>query len=220
MNIKPSIPFVVAVALALSACSEERGSAPAPEPTADPVVARDAPAAAPPPVSPDEGAPAETAHVSGPLPAAGTIGFEGFGPAAFGSSEEEVRMAWGSDLGEAAPSEPGGCYYLAPQPPPADGYRIAFMIEGDRFSRVDVRAEEVVAPGGGRVGMNAEEIGRLYGDRVERRPHKYVEGARYLRIPDAAGGNGVLLFATDADGRVTEWRVGVPPQVDYVEGCS
>jgi hypothetical protein len=30
----------------------------------------------------------------------------------------------------------------------------------------------------------------------------------------------VLLFATDADGRVNEWRIGVPPQVDYVEGCS
>ena len=25
---------------------------------------------------------------------------------------------------------------------------------------------------------------------------------------------------TDAQGRATEWRVGLSPQVDYVEGCS
>jgi hypothetical protein len=28
------------------------------------------------------------------------------------------------------------------------------------------------------------------------------------------------VFETDAGGTVTEWRAGVPPQVDYVEGCS
>jgi len=29
-----------------------------------------------------------------------------------------------------------------------------------------------------------------------------------------------LLFETDAAGKITRWRVGVPPQIDYVEGCS
>ncbi|HWI23748.1 MAG TPA: lectin, partial [Lysobacter sp.] len=33
-------------------------------------------------------------------------------------------------------------------------------------------------------------------------------------------GKGVLVFETDAAGKVTAWRAGVPPQVDYVEGCS
>jgi hypothetical protein len=94
------------------------------------------------------------------------------------------------------------------------------MIEGGRFARIDVRADDIVAPGGGRAGMNAEEIEALYPGRIEERPHKYVEGGKYLRIPDEMGGEGVLLFAADEQGRVTEWRVGVPPQVDYVEGCS
>lgn len=72
-------------------------------------------------------------------------------------------------LALSACEEPVACYYLMPQPTPPEGYRIAFMIEGDRLSRIDVRADDIVAPGGG---------------------------------------------------RVSEWRIGVPPQVDYVGGCS
>lgn len=153
-------------------------------------------------------------------PAEGTISYEGFGPARFGSTQEDVRMAWGGDLGDAQPSEPGGCYYLIPQPLTQGGYRVAFMIEGDRFARMDVRADDVTAPGGGKAGMTIAEIEAQYGGRVEQRPHKYVPEAKYLRITDPAGGNGVLVFETDAQGRVDAWRVGVPPQVDYVEGCS
>jgi hypothetical protein len=146
------------------------------------------------------------------------ITFRGFGPAAFGADAQQVRTAWDGDL-EAAPPESEGCHYLMPQPPPAGGYRIAFMIEGGRFVRIDVRAADIVAPGGGRVDMTAEEIGALYPGRVEERPHKYVEGGKYLRIHGESG-SAVLLFSADADGRVSEWRIGVPPQVDYVEGCS
>jgi hypothetical protein len=29
-----------------------------------------------------------------------------------------------------------------------------------------------------------------------------------------------LVFETDAAGKATAWRVGLSPQVDYVEGCS
>ena len=44
-----------------------------------------------------------------------------------------------------------------------------------------------------------------------------IDGWRRIEDPD---GEGVLVFETDASGRVTEWRAGLPPQVDYVEGCS
>lgn len=129
-------------------------------------------------------------------------------------------MAWGADLGDARPEQPGGCYYLLPQPRSAKGYRIGFMIEQDRFARIDVDALDIEAPGGGKVGMSAQDIDRIYSGRVTRQPHKYVEGGQYLRVADAGGGSGVLLFETDGEGRVSSWRVGVSPQVDYVEGCS
>ena len=75
--------------------------------------------------------------------------------------------------------------------------------------------------GGGKVGMSKAQIAALYAG-IEEEPHKYTDG-QYLRIKDAAGGNGVLLFETDGKGdaaKVSEWRIGVPPQVDYAEGCS
>lgn len=225
---KSTIPLCVAILLALSAC----GQAPAPDPAVDaPADApdesfMDAPDAPPPLDQPEEEIPPATISDAGraagaaQMPAEGVIGFDGFGPAPFGADQEAVRIAWGRDLGDAAPDEPGGCHYLTPQPLPEDGYRIAFMIEGDRFARIDVKAADIPAPGGGHVGMAAAEIRALYGEGVEELPHKYVDDAHYLRIADPDGGDGVLLFETDESARVTQWRIGVPPQVDYVEGCS
>jgi hypothetical protein len=127
-------------------------------------------------------------------------------------------QAWGGPL-EASPGEPGGCRYLFPLPRSEAGYTVAFMIEGGRFVRTDVRASEIVAPGGGQVGMARAELRKRYPDAVEL-PHKYVEGGLDVRAVDPAGGHGVAVFEVDPDGKVTAWRVGVPPQVDYVEGCS
>ena len=92
------------------------------------------------------------------------------------------------------------------------------MVEDGKFVRVDVGNDKEIAPGGGKKGMSADEIGKLYAGRVEIQPHKYEQGAKVLRVSDAGGG--VLVFETSSDGKVARWRVGVPPQVDYVEGCS
>jgi hypothetical protein len=116
-----------------------------------------------------------------------------------------------------APGEGETCYYLNPVSNPAPGY-FAFMIEDGKFVRYDVGNDKETAPGGGKVGMLTSDIEALYPGRVEQQPHEYSDG-KYLRIKDTAG-NGVLLFETDAAGKVTEWRVGVPPQADYVEGCA
>lgn len=218
---QPTLPLLVLAVSLLAACDRSAPQGPA---VADPATQppATAPAADQPPgdVPPATASPEALASLRVQSPAEGTVGFAGFGPAKFGGTQEDVRMAWGGDLGDAQPSEPGGCYYLIPQPLTEAGYRVAFMIEGDRFVRMDVRADDTTAPGGGKVGMTADEIKALYGERVEQRPHKYDPAGSYLRVTDAAGSNGVLVFETDADGRVDAWRVGVPPQVDYVEGCS
>ncbi|MGH8075883.1 MAG: hypothetical protein ACREPE_00965 [Lysobacter sp.] len=207
-----ALPMMTLLVVALSACSGER---------ADDELVADAPADQP----VDDVPPATAPNLAVPPPAApaavsGTISYVGFGPASFGANVEAVRSAWGKELKADAPSEPGGCYYLFPQPRPQGSYGIGFMIEGDKFSRIDVDSADIVAPGGGRIGVTADVIRKLYAGRIEEQNHKYVDGGKYLRIKDSAGGNGVLVFATDAAGTVTEWRIGVPPQVDYVEGCS
>lgn len=170
----------------------------------------------------DEGGvipPATVPHAASALVPLATS-FDGFGPVPFGATADELRQAWRGQLeGQPDANDPQACYYLFPQPRPEQGHGTAFMIEGGHFVRVDVDQSGAVAPGGGRIGMDAAEIQALYPGQVEERPHKYVEGALYLRVvPDDSPS--VLVFEVSPEGKVQRWRVGVPPQADYVEGCS
>ena len=208
-------------AATLVACAAQRDDDDAAPTAAAPPPAQVSPADQPDrPPAPGDGAGYTAGSLRVDRPAEGTVGFEGFGPARFGDSAEAVRQAWGGDLGDAQPSEPGGCHYLIPQPLGSEGYRTAFMIEGDRFVRMDVRDAAVTAPGGAKLGMTGDQVRALYRGRVEELPHKYDPEGRVLRVTAPEGGSGVLVLELDGDGRVDEWRVGMPPQVDYVEGCS
>jgi len=133
----------------------------------------------------------------------------GVGAARFGMDFDEIEDSWqGGFRGE----DSGECFYAN-----EDGAGPALMFERGRFVRYDVDTPGLRAPGGGRVGMEYTEILEAYGQ-VERLPHKYTDG-EYLRV-ESPDGNSVLLFETDPDGVITRWRMGVEPQVDYVEGCS
>lgn len=169
-------------------------------------------------------APQEAAAGSAPSPpiAPDAIAYFGFSTAPFGSDEKMLRSAWSGELTRQGPEQADGCYYLYPVAASQEPGRppIGFMFEGGRFVRIDVDDPALVAPGGGRIGMGTHEIATRYVQRAEVQPHKYVDGAQYLRVPDAGGSGQVLLFETDADGRVIRWRIGMPPQIDYVEGCA
>jgi hypothetical protein len=207
-----SLPALSLLLLALAACNAEQTPAPADDvaTTQRPASPTDsAPAdSAPPPVEPTPTTP--------PAPADDLARFDGYGDMRFGMTAAQARQAWDGELkGIAAEGE--ACYHLSPKwvKAPAE---LAFMIEGDKFVRYSSEDAKLVAPGGGRIGMAQTEIEALYPGRVEVQPHKYSDG-KYLRIKDTSG-NAVLIFETDAKGMVDEFRVGVPPQVDYVEGCS
>ena len=134
----------------------------------------------------------------------------------FGMDEAAFRQAWSGELsGGAAPGS--DCAMFAPiwTKPPAE---LSFMLEHGRFVRYDVRGAKEIAPGGGRVGMDKAQLLGLYSHDSMESPAKYDPGASQLRVEDKSGG--VLIFDIGADGKVKAWRVGVPPQIDYVEGCS
>lgn len=216
---KPMTPVIALLALALAACTAERtpGETVPPADSAD-AMAND-PAAPPPLDQPAEDVPPATAPQGiNRSPDLGLVRMDGYGDMRFGMTAAEAKQAWGGEL-KGAGDEAATCYYLTPQwvSVPSD---FAFMIESDRFVRYDVGTGREIAPGGGKVGMEADQIRSLYAGRIEETPHKYVEGGLYLRVDDIGGGEGKLVFATGKDGKVTSWRVGVPPQVDYVEGCS
>jgi hypothetical protein len=141
--------------------------------------------------------------------------YDGYGDMRFGMDEAAFRTAWAGELGGQSGD---ACFYLWPKwvRAPSD---FAFMFEHGKFVRYDVGTAKETAPGGGKVGMTGQQIRDLYAGHVQTQPHKYVVGGKVLRVT-RAGGDGVLVFELDAAGKVTAWRAGVPPQVDYVEGCS
>ena len=210
-------PFLLATAIATTSLVACKPAAPtageAPAATADqPAEAATVPADIP--------APATTTPAVGETPSAGEgqAGFAGYGEMKLGSTAEQAKTAWAGEL-DGKPGEAGACYYLSPKwvKKPSD---FAFMIEGDKFVRYDVGTDKEIAPGGGKVGMVVEQLKLLYGDALQSAPHKYVEGGKVFTIAATDGTPAKLVFEADGVGKVTAWHVGLPPQVDYVEGCS
>lgn len=205
---KSLLPLVMAVTL-LSACQRDPAVAPATEPQTTATATPMAEARAPTPAADDTAAPA------GPVSQAS---FLGYGDMKLGSTVDEARAAWGGEL-NGAPMEGTTCHYLWPKwiTRPAD---FAFMMEDGRFVRYDVGTDKETAPGGGKVGMSVEELQKLYGGALKASPHKYTQGGQYLSMDAGDVAPTRLVFEVDAAGKVTSWRVGLSPQVEYVEGCS
>ncbi|MGV8959958.1 MAG: lectin [Stenotrophomonas sp.] len=143
--------------------------------------------------------------------------WQGYGPLLLGSDAAQLRQRGDGEL-QGAVVAGDGCQMLAPA---ATGQSsVKFMIEGGRFVRYDVDAADRTAPGGGRVGMTLPQLQALYPQADPPQPHKYVPGGVYLRVAAPDRGVAALVFDIGADGRTSAWRVGVAPQVDYVEGCG
>ena len=209
------LPVVASLAFALVACNAER-TPPADDATPPPVT--DQPAENVPPATINDATvppPTNTLAPSGPAR------MDGYGELDFGMTAEEAKAEWkqGKLEGAAPAGDEAACFHLNPagQPTPA---HLAFMFENDLFVRYSAENDDMTAPGGGKPGMTEAELQKLYGNALKATPHKYVDGGKYLAIDTGGASPSKLVFETDAEGKVTEWRVGVTPQVDYVEGCS
>ncbi|MES2499661.1 MAG: hypothetical protein V4570_03935 [Pseudomonadota bacterium] len=154
------------------------------------------------------------------------INFAGFGPAKFGGNEESVRMSWGRPLNASKPVAGATCYYLYLDPKPEPQQEIAFMLEDGQFVRYDVDHPKWIAPGNIVVGDTMTKVVQAHAGRIENQPHKYIEGAHTLIVTptevesDNKLSSTRLIFETDANDIVINWRIGVAPQVYYVEGCN
>lgn len=95
---------------------------------------------------------------------------------------------------------------------------LAMYIDG-RLARIDVIESGVATEGGIGIGDTAATVRERYGDALVETPHKYTaeQGGQYLTV--AAGDNRKIVFETDGS-RVTSYRIGRVPEVEWVEGCA
>jgi hypothetical protein len=138
----------------------------------------------------------------------------GLGPLRAGMTFADAKQALGGAL--IAPADTAGCHYATWRGGPR-GVRV--MIDDGRVARVDVDSAGVATAAGARVGDSEERIQRLYAGRVKTTPHKYEEGGHYLTVNAADDSSFAFVFET-SKGRVTRYRAGRRPAVEYVEGCG
>jgi hypothetical protein len=132
-------------------------------------------------------------------------------------SVADASAAVGAALSLRSDAAATACAYLQ-WPGGPDGVWV--MVEDGRVVRVDVRAGTTATEEGARIGDSDERIRQLYDGRVTASPHKYTAG-QYLTVTPVSPADSAfrLVFETEG-GRVTEYRAGTVPQVEYVEGCS
>jgi hypothetical protein len=94
------------------------------------------------------------------------------------------------------------------------------MVEGGKVVRVEVRRGDVATSAGARIGDSEERIKTLYPG-VSVTPHKYTSGGHYVTVVPASAADSAYRIIFETDGkRVTNYRAGTRPQIEYVEGCG
>jgi hypothetical protein len=136
---------------------------------------------------------------------------ERVGPVRVGMTVAEAERALGARF--LPLTDQGECAYRTSMAAP-EGVR--FMQIADQIARVDIVAPGVGTDGGIEVGATEARVRQVYGPGVSLSPHKYTDG-QYLTVPADSGHR--IVFETDGE-RVTRYRVGRLPEVEWVEGCS
>ena len=137
----------------------------------------------------------------------------GIGPIHAGMTVSEANAAIGG--GFAAPKGgASGCTYAVLTKAPRG---LAVMLENGRVARVEVRSGSIATSTGARIGDSESRIKSLYAG-IATTPHKYVTGGHYLTVTGSDPANRIV-FETDGS-KVTTFRSGKTPAVEYVEGCG
>ena len=151
-----------------------------------------------------------------PGPPALTVSPTGVGPVRIGVTLAELNATLGEQLHPAYDVNPE-CDYVDPAALPPG---IALMVEQDTVVRIDVDTTGIPTAEGAQVGDTEQHILELYKGRVEVQPHKYTGPVgHYLVVKWPSDSLHLLIFETDGQ-KVLNYRAGVLPAVQYVEGCA
>jgi len=139
--------------------------------------------------------------------------FKGYKNIEIGMKIKDVVKATGLAFSYDAPPEENECTYAYTRSLPG----LYIMVIDGVVARIDVDKGDYTTPEGARLGDSEEKIRKLY-PKVEVEGQRYVPEGHYLivRSPD---GSRAIIFDTDGK-KVTAFRVGRMPEVEWVEGCN
>lgn len=153
----------------------------------------------------------------GDAPGAWQVTISGYGPIEPGMTLAQAQDAAGRRLTAINPGFET-CDFVYFEDDPAR--RVGFMVIDGVVARIDISDSAVATGKGIRVGDPESRVMEQYAGRVTVSPHKYVEG-HYLTVSPATTENSgnEMVFETDGE-RVTTYRIGRVPEVEFIEGCS
>ena len=169
---------------------------------------------------PKDQRPTDSARDSTPVPPSNvwTVTPAGYGPIHAGMTLVEAAQASGRAFGEPQMGAEECDYFLFAD----DTIRGSahFMVVNGQIARVDINDSTISTTEGARLGDTEQRIMQLYPNRVTVQPHKYTDGHYLVVAPAARGDSGRnIIFETDGQ-KVTTYRAGRMPEVEYIEGCS
>jgi tetratricopeptide (TPR) repeat protein len=147
------------------------------------------------------------------------LSIRGLGPIRIGMSLVEAGLAAGTPLirDPSESAESADCFYVKPSGAPNG---LEFMVTNGRISRIDINSPLYSSISGLRIGQTQDQIIKLYPGKLEIETLRYEGEGTYLTyIPkDVADQSYRMIFVTDGK-RITRFRAGKLPEVQYVEGC-
>ena len=158
-----------------------------------------------------------SASMSPSSPPALTVSEHGIGALRVGMTFAQASEALGGALQVPVGVDTTGCDYLVWSGGPGG---VHVMFDEHRIARIDVDTVSIPTTAGARVGDGEARITRLYPGRVKVTPHKYEDGHYLTVTPTAAADKQLRIVFETTRGRVTRYRAGRMPAVEYVEGCS
>lgn len=147
-----------------------------------------------------------------------TVSQTGYCGVEYGMSAEAAKDAFPFELNsdvmfEGDPLETA-CYYLNDT---SGEYKFGFMVEGGKVLRVDVRTPDIPTDLGAKVGMTRDQVLKLYPNATTQ-PNKFTPEIADIVVQGKNGAKTVFLFTQDQ--KLDNYRAGISPGVDYVEGCA
>jgi hypothetical protein len=160
------------------------------------------------------------------------LAIDGIGPIRVGMTVAQAEKSANITFTEKGGRAGTSCYYLWPKTGPQGlGLMVISSHEAkpilrnqDRIARVDIfNKSRITTPRGAKIGNTEAQIKAMYPGQIQVTPHQYTgsQGGHYLTfVPkDAADKDYRIVFET-LKGRVTQFRSGKLPEVEYVEGCA
>ena len=209
-----TIAITIAFALALAGCRAAQKSA-ADSAASSPSAARANSTGATPVAMP---APTPIAKPSSNGKLSWAVTDSGAGALRIGMTRDQLALDLHAPIPKHTRAD-SGCAYLAIPGIPA-GMRTMWVAA--TLARIDIGAPKLATDRGAKLGDKQAKIESLYRGRISEMPAKYDPRGKYLvvRPVPPADSSRRIVFETDSSTRVTRYRVGREPEVEWVEGCS